>query len=369
MFEKYFQIIIDEISKLVTADICFIDCSGHILKSSQPSRIGQFHPYAKKLVDENLDQLAVDQDDPVAGIKRGVHSAVHLDGQIIGVIGITGAPNEILLFSKAICVLSELMLKNLLSNEQENILTQARGIFFQECLLHNSHISQEQYLSQGTTLGLDMRIPRFIIVIRLFNLPAQHNLLLSNIVSHCNNLNTKHMVGSITFLKGEDIICFQPCADPDEIPAHTSFLKSQIEDKFNIKTFIGCSNPYTEVSIIPTLYETACVLAEISKNSHGQIIQQNHLFPEALIKSLSKSMRQEFHNEVFQNCTEQEIKNYTQLLKDYFECSGSIKDISEKRYVHKNTMQYQLTKIHHQTGYNPRNMKDAFCLYLAILSK
>ena len=47
MFEKYFQIIIDEISKLVTADICFIDCSGHILKSSQPSRIGQFHPHAK----------------------------------------------------------------------------------------------------------------------------------------------------------------------------------------------------------------------------------------------------------------------------------------------------------------------------------
>ena len=369
MFEKYFQIIIDEISKLVPTHICFIDCEGHILKSSNPSRIGQFHPYAKKLVDEDLDQLVVDKDDPEVNVKKGVHSALRLDEQIIGVIGITGEPSEVLLFSKAIRVLTELMLKNLLSNEQANILAQARGIFFQEYLLHNSRKSQEQYLTQGKSLGLDMNTPRSIIVLRLLELPAQPDLLLSSIVSQCNNHNEKHVSGSVTFLKGTDIICFYPCSNPEDIYGHVSLLKKEIENKFDCKACIGCSNIYTQAEMIPALYETACMLAEISKNSNGQIIQQWHLSPELLIKSLSHGMRHELYNEIFHNCSKQEIEDHTQLLLDYFEYNGSIKDIAEKRFVHKNTIHYQLTKIHQQTGYNPRNMKDAFCLYLAIMSK
>lgn len=369
MYEKYFQIIINEISKLINADICFIDCLGYIVESTQLSRIGQFHAYAKKLVDENLDQLIVEQDDPVAGTRKGIHSAVRLNSQIIGVIGITGEPDEISLFSKAICVLSELMLKNLLSNEQDNILIQARSIFFQECLLHNSHISQEQYLSQGLSLGLNMELPRTIIVIRFLNLPSQCDLLLSGIVSHCNNPNNKNMTGSVTFLKGTDIICFHPCASSADSLKYADYMKKQVENKFKIKTYIGCSNIYTKVNLIPALFETACLLADISKNSDGQIIQQGHLFPEALIKSLPQSIRQEFYTEIFHNCTNTEVDSYTQLLTDYFKYNGSIKDISEKHYVHKNTVQYQLTKIHQQTGYNPRNMRDAFCLYLALLTK
>ena len=43
-----------------------------------------------------------------------------------------------------------------------------------------------------------------------------------------------------------------------------------------------------------------------------------------------------------------------------------LKQASEALYLHKNTLQYQLDRIHRETGYNPREFADAVILYLAL---
>ncbi|MCM1894391.1 MULTISPECIES: helix-turn-helix domain-containing protein [Dorea] len=39
----------------------------------------------------------------------------------------------------------------------------------------------------------------------------------------------------------------------------------------------------------------------------------------------------------------------------------------DKLYLHKNTLQYKLNRIHKITGLNPRKFQDAVLLYLAVL--
>ena len=55
------------------------------------------------------------------------------------------------------------------------------------------------------------------------------------------------------------------------------------------------------------------------------------------------------------------------LLKVYFSTDMSLKDTSEKLFLHKNTLQYKLNRIEKLTGYNPRMFSGAVRLFLAIL--
>ena len=43
-----------------------------------------------------------------------------------------------------------------------------------------------------------------------------------------------------------------------------------------------------------------------------------------------------------------------------------IVEAADKLFLHKNTLQYQLDKIWKNTGYNPREFKDASVLYIAL---
>ena len=43
---------------------------------------------------------------------------------------------------------------------------------------------------------------------------------------------------------------------------------------------------------------------------------------------------------------------------------GSLNKAAEKLYIHKNTLQYQLDKIHALIGYDPRVFRESVILYL-----
>ena len=54
------------------------------------------------------------------------------------------------------------------------------------------------------------------------------------------------------------------------------------------------------------------------------------------------------------------------ILKTYFSNNMSLKETSKYLYLHKNTLQYGLDKIWKNTGYNPRDFRDAAILYFGL---
>ena len=54
------------------------------------------------------------------------------------------------------------------------------------------------------------------------------------------------------------------------------------------------------------------------------------------------------------------------ILAVYFAADCSLKIAAEKLYIHKNTLQYQLDKIHALTGYDPRVFREGVILYLGL---
>ena len=83
---------------------------------------------------------------------------------------------------------------------------------------------------------------------------------------------------------------------------------------------------------------------------------------EILLGNISEDIKTYFLEKTITKLSEKEQK----LLKTYFTNNMSLKETAEQLYLHKNTLQYQLDKIWKNTGYNPRNFKDATVLYIGL---
>ena len=59
-------------------------------------------------------------------------------------------------------------------------------------------------------------------------------------------------------------------------------------------------------------------------------------------------------------------KTFLQLIQDYFAEGGNLRRCAEKRFVHRNTIQYHIERLKRQTGYDLRVPGDAVLLCLAV---
>ncbi|WP_250277914.1 PucR family transcriptional regulator [[Clostridium] colinum] len=83
---------------------------------------------------------------------------------------------------------------------------------------------------------------------------------------------------------------------------------------------------------------------------------------EILLNSISKDLKEKYINNVINNLSKDEIN----LLKIYFENNMELKNTANTLFIHINTLQYKLDKIHKKIGFNPRLFKDANFLYILI---
>ncbi|MGL5328374.1 MAG: PucR family transcriptional regulator [Peptostreptococcaceae bacterium] len=86
---------------------------------------------------------------------------------------------------------------------------------------------------------------------------------------------------------------------------------------------------------------------------------------EIILGNLDIDLKKYYIEKVLSNLENQDIST----LRAYYKNNMSLKLTSEDLYIHKNTLQYKLEKIHEKCGYNPREFKDSVILYTAILLK
>ena len=84
---------------------------------------------------------------------------------------------------------------------------------------------------------------------------------------------------------------------------------------------------------------------------------------EILLNSIPEDLKEKYIKNIINKLNEEEIS----LLKIYFENNMELKTTSKALFIHINTLQYKLDKIHKKIGFNPRLFKDANFLYILIL--
>ncbi len=150
--------IVQEMKAAAGCDINLMDDTGRILASTDSARMGQVHAGAKALLEQGLDRLVAHEDAPQQGTRRGINLPIRMDGRAVGVIGITGAPEQVEALGGVIQHMTEILLRDARRQEQETLLEDAR-----QCFIESWLFSQESDLSElelrGQLLGIDITRP------------------------------------------------------------------------------------------------------------------------------------------------------------------------------------------------------------------
>lgn len=134
--------IVQEMKAAAGYDINLMDDTGRILASTDPARMGQVHAGAKALLEQGLDRLVVHEDAPQQGTRRGINLPIRMDGRAVGVIGITGAPEQVEALGGVIQHMTEILLRDARRQEQETLLEDARQCFIESWLFPRRAICQ-----------------------------------------------------------------------------------------------------------------------------------------------------------------------------------------------------------------------------------
>ena len=162
--QKSAQNIVNEMKASIHRDINIMDENGVILASTDPTRRGKLHQGALAIIREGLDCLTVRQDEPERGIQRGVNLPVTLRGQLEGVIGITGEPEEVAVFGEIIRHMTEIMLEAAYQQEELELLQRSRSLFV-ENLLFDAQPDWTELQVRGRLLGIDISQPYTVAVL------------------------------------------------------------------------------------------------------------------------------------------------------------------------------------------------------------
>lgn len=374
---KQMQKIVEELEGTIQKNINIMDETGCIIASSDLSRIGTYHSGAQRVIRQKLDELVISDADEYAGAKNGINLPIIIEEKIVGVVGITGEKEEVQILGKIIQKMTKILIMDSYQNIQKKNMENMRNNFLFSWLFGNddSGESEENLQLRGQLLGIDIDFDRVVVVFGVIEkkLHAQpkdaedEQRLYDQVIreiKRCLKKEANHPVCQI----GTKIIGFFHSSDQQEILKYAQEIIYNVEKQYSCQLYAGVGAVGTNRLEIRRSYresDTACNLAMRLKNKKIKVYSDVDI--ELLLENISKQDRELFVKRIFKDCEEEETVRWVQLLRCYSENNGSITKTAEDLYIHKNTLQYRLSKLKEATGYDPRNIVESIPLYIAML--
>lgn len=158
------QKIVASIMSITHENINIMDSQGVIIASGQPHRLNTFHQGAKEAIDRDETVIIHGSDlDRYPGSRPGLNMPITLNGQIIGVVGISGEPQVVRNTAKMVKMVTELILEREMLREEFRSQAQLKEHF--ALLLFSEQVAEhyEKLAKTAKLLQYDLTLPRFIL--------------------------------------------------------------------------------------------------------------------------------------------------------------------------------------------------------------
>lgn len=371
---------VQEISKLVNKNINMMDVDGIIIASSNPIRVGQKHWGAKKIISDNLDELYVSIDDienihTDQYVQSGLNLPLILNGETAGVIGITGAYDEVSQIGNIIKKMAEIMLEEQIKNQQLAADKWEFASFINDYINNRSFNFSDNLTQKANNLKFNLKNHYYIAIFSYEN----HKNRISKI-SYKQELNN-YLQNQVQYLINKSLIvekenhCLIFIPDSKESANKTqnklinliATLQEGLAKNFDLKTSFGISSLKNN-SISPyENFEQAEFALFYAKMTSRKISFYDDLDFANTIFYLPDHLKQNFLEKFYKDLTDKDIEEYYELFKAYFEYEGSITEIAESMFIHSNTVQYRLNKFVKITGKDIRKPSQSHLFNMAIL--
>ena len=346
------QQIVEAVKDICTYDINFINHKGIIFASTNPKRIGDFHEIGLKSI-KSQQIIEVDSDHDYLGTQKGVNIPFTYKGDTVAVIGISGEPSHVRKYAYLAQKITMLLLReNELNTKFHLMKAQMNQII--RTLIYNEYTNPQflkGFFDQYNTSLEDIYQTILVKIDSLYS-PSNLSMIEKDIYQ------TFDATGSelYAFNYSNEYILFLRA---DKVK-NQMYLFEELTKKHT---------PYLRIGIgrrVPLLkqhlsYQSAKIAAD-SLFPHEFVVSFEDLDISILLGNVTASAKDYYLEKTVSTLSEKDKK----ILRTYFSTNMSLKETCEQLYLHKNTLQYQLDKIHKNTGYNPRNFIEAVVLYIGL---
>lgn len=362
--------IVEENGRAIGRDINIMDENGVIIASTDPARINAVHEGARRLLRDGLSMLAVHSGNEFPGSQEGVNLPVSLHGETVGVIGISGPPEEVAVFGGIIRRMTEIQLEGMQQQEQEEQLQHARDLFW-EYLLFSDTLDPTEAEMRGKLLGIDPSLQRTAVELCLLRPDSTAAGQLSAELESSKLLSFLRiqLAGSpqafCTVLR-QHILLFLPGAEDDALTA-VHALAEKLKYCFPLQLYGGISAPSCGAGTLRRCFQEAkdaCRTAMLSGTQRIALYRDVSL--ESILESVPVGLKQQMLEKVFSGCTQEETGELLDTLQLYFRCGGNTEQAAQLQCVHKNTFLYHIEKLKKKTGYSLRDPRQSALLYCCL---
>ncbi|HET6732111.1 CdaR family transcriptional regulator [Mycobacterium sp.] len=162
------QQIANEITDVIGHNVLITDESGIVLGSGDDSRVGQFHEASVEVVRSRRTMAHSSEDvRDLIGTLPGVTIPLVIDDTVVGTIGLSGSPDDVVQFGLVVKRQTEILMQEAARIGTRMTHERATAELLREiCEWHHSGVPKSRLLRRGRTLGHDLTLPRRMVLIQ-----------------------------------------------------------------------------------------------------------------------------------------------------------------------------------------------------------
>lgn len=395
--QKLAQDIVDKTMSILGKNINIMDEKGVIIGSGDKSRLNQFHEGAAQVIKEGKKLEIYSKDiNHLVGAKPGINLSIEHNNKIIGVVGITGEPDEVSPFGEVIKMTVEMMLQQEFLLKEIQLEKQAQENFIYDLISGRIGNDPDLFLTRGQIVGHDILIPRVALVMDIYQLEktAKQSLqifkgqkegeihlqrLKNDVLKTIQRMFVDTPQEITSYTGGDRFVVLKTInpKDSDEILRRKLFrmgkrIKNTISQQMKFKVTIGIGEYHKDIRGISKSFKEATQALDVGTKLEGagDIYHVDNLGVGKLLAEIKGESQQEFMEKTIYSTKNNKGKKINETLletlKAFFDNNLSISKTAQTIYVHRNTLLYRLRRVKEITGLDPKKFDDAVQLRIAL---
>ena len=356
---------------ILSHNINVMNNHGIIIGSGQTERLGQRHEGAILTISQNrITEVSEGSERHLQGVKPGVNLPLRQDGQVIGVIGITGNPDEVRQYGELVRMAAEMMLEqSLLQRDIERDSRLSEELVLQLIEPNRQETASLQHAARR--LGIDLDLPRVAVVIHLHPEANQDSTYdrLQTFHGWLNEAGHDYLAARNGL---HEFILLCPALDAQQRwqaerfiqPLEKQLLQWQNDSGIRITAALG--HFFAQPDGIALSYLTAH--ATLQKSPSQALIQSfDAKRLPVLLSSLATGWQAALLNAPLMRLDKHDRSGTLRLtLETWFAHDLHLTPTAAALSVHRNTLDYRLQRIADLTRLNLSRLEDRVQLYIAL---
>ncbi|MCX8957769.1 CdaR family transcriptional regulator [Erwinia psidii] len=368
------QDIVARTMRIIDSNINVMDARGRIIGSGDRERIGELHEGALLALSQGR---VVDINEAVAkhlhGVKPGVNLPLRIDGEIVGVIGLTGEPEALRHYGELVCMTAEMML------EQARLLHMlAQDSRLREELVLNlirSDTLSPALMEWAQRLRIDLNQPRVVAVVEVDSGQLGVDSAMSELQQLQTLLTTPERDNLIAIVSLTEMVVLKPALnahgrfDAEDHRKRVELLQARMKESGHLRMRVALGNFFTGPGSIARSYRTAHTTMQVGKQRMPEL--RSYFYQDLVLPVLLDSLRGGWQAvELSRPLAKLKSMDNNGLLRRtliaWFSNNVQPSATAKALYIHRNTLEYRLNRISELSGLNLSNFDDRLLLYVAL---